>query len=284
MGHQRAISSMRCRRRFPEGCEDRDAACLVSASHDGSVRIWSVPYGGQSADGLQGGYCLFTLDFGPRNPVADFLFLPGTGLLGASWDGKLRHVDLKQRRCVSMFQACSTSLRSVCASACPTSETVQVYVGTDDANITSLSLSQSGDFERKHQWKAHNAQVTALRMWHAWLLSASDDRTIRVWMPINDSASPATLLEEFRGHAGAVLAISTSATDRLLWSGARDWTIRSWDLREVEQRVWERSRMVELDAESLEEELAQRLAARAAKKQRKPKKAASATPKKGKRR
>eukprot|EP00443_Scrippsiella_acuminata_P097608 CAMPEP_0115625028 /NCGR_PEP_ID=MMETSP0272-20121206/27605_1 /TAXON_ID=71861 /ORGANISM="Scrippsiella trochoidea, Strain CCMP3099" /LENGTH=521 /DNA_ID=CAMNT_0003061315 /DNA_START=39 /DNA_END=1600 /DNA_ORIENTATION=- len=271
VGHQRAITAIRYRRRLPGSCADATAACLISASHDGSVRIWSVPCGGSAADSLLGGYCLFTLDFGPRNPVSDFLLLPGDGLLGASWDGRLRHVDLKRRRCVTMFQACSTSCRSICASSGgPTSDT-QIFVGTDDAHIASLSFTQFGDFERKCQWKAHSSQVSALRAWKSWLLSASDDRTIRVWMLAKDPPSGATLLEEFRGHAGAVLAISVSDTDRLLWSGGRDWTIRSWDLREVEQRVWERDRMIELDAESLEEEIAQRLAAKNARKTKKPK-------------
>lgn len=275
LGHQRAIAGLRCRRRLPGNCEDPTAVCLITASHDGTVCVWSLPL----ANGLLGGHCLFQLDFGPRNPVADFMLLPGNGLLAASWDGRLRHVDLGSRRCVSMFQGCSTSLRSVCAAVGSSAgDGMQVYIGSDDAHITSLSFTQYGDFEKIGQWKAHNSQVTSLKAWKSWLISASDDRTIRVWMPTRSTACAAVLLEQFRGHAGAVLAISISDTDRLLWSGAQDWTIRSWDLREVESRVWEQGRMAEMDAESLEEELQQRLAAKAAKKQRKPKKAASAGP------
>mmetsp|Transcript_98988 Transcript_98988/g.317462 ORF Transcript_98988/g.317462 Transcript_98988/m.317462 type:complete len:495 (+) Transcript_98988:106-1590(+) len=270
-GHGKAVTSLRCRARLPDDPNPDAVACLVSASVDGTVRVWSLDRSGFGGEAAFGGQCLFTLEFGSRNPVSDFVFLPGASVVTCSWDGALRNVDLAHRKCVSLTQVAPTSLRSICASDWLSgTESVQIWAGTDDGEISGWTTLAHGDLERVGSWKAHHAEVTALRLWGRWLISGSEDRTIRLWMASNFSP-----IEEFRGHAGAVLALSLADGDWLLWSGARDWTIRSWDLREVQQHLWERDRMVELDAESLAWELELRSQAKALKKAKKPKKAAS---------
>jgi len=217
------------------------------------------------------GQCLFSLDFGARNPVADFALLPSGGLLACCWDGMLRHIDMHGRRCANLLQGSSAGLRAVCCPDVPAEGgLVQVFVGTEDAHIVGVSIAQDGELQPRHSWKAHFAQVNALRAYKAWLVSASDDRSIRIW-----TADRGELLEEFRGHAGAVLALDVSPQSRLVWSGSRDWTIRSWDLGEIENRVRERESMARLDAESASEEARMRLALKNVKKKKpKPKKAA----------
>jgi len=237
---------------------------LVSAAADCAVRVWRIAAGDLPAGGLAAGTCLFTLEFGPRNPAADFVLRPDTSLIVCSWDGVLRNIDTKSRKCVSMVQAASAGLRAICCGEEPTGgEPLQVFVGTDDCHISTFGLSQDGEWEPRRGWKAHNGQVNSLRIYKSWLISASDDRSIRIWV-----AATGVLLEDFRGHAGGVIALEVAFEDKLIWSGSRDWTVRSWDLAEIEHRVRELKHMTKADQESTAEEAAIRAAAKAAKKKK----------------
>lgn len=277
-GHEGAVTAVRCERKIVAG-DVAGEACVVSASVDGTVRVWSLQ---SEVRGQPGGRCLFALEFGRRNPVGDFVLLHGGGtLLAACWDGAVRCTDLRNRRCASLTQASSSGLRAIWAlpGGAPPSgggscgegggltspnEDLEVYVGTEDGGLSSWHFSQLGPMTEICSWKAHASQVSALRKWKTWLISASEDRAVRIWLP-----STGQLLEEFRGHVGGVLQLSISERDKLVWSGSRDWTVRSWDLAEVEVRVWEKTQMAKVDAQSLAYEVAMRAHVRALRKQKK---------------
>lgn len=68
------------------------------------------------------------------------------------------------------------------------------------------------------------------------LYTGCDDRKIRVykWPEIEE-------VEELAGHDDGV--ISLSFADFMLYSGSFDHSIRSWDVREMMQRIAERNLM-----------------------------------------
>jgi F-box and WD-40 domain protein 1/11/F-box/WD-40 domain protein 7 len=70
-----------------------------------------------------------------------------------------------------------------------------------------------------------------------------DDRKIRVyrWPEIVE-------IEELAGHEDGV--ISLTFADRMVYSGSYDHSIRSWDLKEMMQRIYERECMEFEDIES----------------------------------
>lgn len=276
MGHEGTVMAVRSCRRSSVVGDEGDRVALVSAASDGAVRAWALEPSEANVDdrGVQGGFgghCLFALDFGPRNPVADLVLLPNSVVLACSWDGAIRCLDLRKRCCTGLTQASQVGLRALCVarapgSSAPGEEAAQVFAGADDGDISGWHFSKNGVMAKYGcgSWKAHYSIVTAIRPWNTFLVTASEDRTIRLWI-----MASATLVEEFRGHAGAILALSISDRDRLVWSGARDWTIRSWDLAEAELRFWEREQLAKADAESLAQEMAARAQARALRKAKK---------------
>mmetsp|Transcript_68806 Transcript_68806/g.149755 ORF Transcript_68806/g.149755 Transcript_68806/m.149755 type:complete len:520 (-) Transcript_68806:320-1879(-) len=238
-GHERAISALRC-------CEGE--ADLVSASHDSTVCAWRLANGTQEDGGGRDcgvSVCLFVLSFGQNNPVSDLALLSGHRIVASTWDGRLRSIDLYLKACTNIVQASDCSLRALCASE----DGAFVFVGTEDCNIKCWHFpaepGPTGQSSEVLSWKAHRSQVTLLRLWRDRLFSASEDRSVRLW-----EASTGALLEEFCGHSGAVLTMCVSSGDQLLWTGGRDWSVRSWDLAELELRIDERARMLKMDQES----------------------------------
>merc|ERR1719502_1984055 len=106
------------------------------------------------------------------------------------------------------------------------------------------------EFRERLSWQAHASHVVGLRMHGNWLFSASEDRTVRLW-----DATTGAGLADFYGHGGGVLSLSV-ASDKLLWTGSRDHTVRSWDIAEVKARLRENSCMEIADRQSFQYEVA----------------------------
>jgi WD40 repeat protein len=60
-----------------------------------------------------------------------------------------------------------------------------------------------------------------------WLVSASEDRTIRLWDPLDPSAAPVVL----RGHEERVQQVGFSRDSRWVITDAYDGTVRLWRLK-----------------------------------------------------
>lgn len=75
------------------------------------------------------------------------------------------------------------------------------------------------------------------------LYAGCDDRKIRVykWPEMEE-------VEELGGHDDGI--ISLSFADHMLYSGSYDHSIRSWDIKEMMQRISERNSMGFEDVES----------------------------------
>lgn len=208
------------------------ATDLLSASMDGSIRIWTL-----GADSIANAECKYVLEFGDANPVADFALLKnGDCLAACSWDGNLRIIDMKTQECTGIAEVCSTAgLRSMCVSEAATGE-VLVFMGTEDCKICCWKIHVNGELAEVRSWKAHDGDVNKIRIAYDKLFSCSEDRTIRIW-----DLRTGFFLDEMRGHDGAITCLCIA--DKLCWSGSRDTTIRSWDLMDMDLRIWERKQM-----------------------------------------
>lgn len=212
---------------------------LLSTSHDGTLRGWHVRYPRGNDEVVTA--CVFVLDFGARNPVSDLLYLGSNQVLASSWDGALRCIDLERHECTNIVQA------SLCGVRCLVTRDGgrTVFAGTEECSITCWAIPANGAPAREVlTWKAHDGHVLQLRVWQNYLISASEDRSIRIWNP-----EKGLLLEELYGHSGAIVSSCVAVRESQLWTGSRDWSIRSWDLYDVGRRIEERDAMERMDRE-----------------------------------
>jgi len=208
------------------------------------------------------GFCVYVLEFGVRNPVSNMVLIPGDCLAVGTWDGKLRVVNLMQRACTKATQVTEGRVCSVCCWQPSDEAEVQLFAGNEDGEVSCWisspgaaadSALRGGHLQQRLSWRAHSSHVMSLRSTGGWLISASEDRTVRLW----DAASGA-LLADFYGHTGGVQTTSVADQERLLWSGSRDHSVRSWDLGEVEKQLKEQTAMAHADEQSREFEIASR--------------------------
>ena len=66
-----------------------------------------------------------------------------------------------------------------------------------------------------------------------YIYIGTDEKKIRVY-----NLSNWVLVEEFNGHDDGITQVAFA--DNMLYSGAYDHTIRSWDLKEMHNRIRER--------------------------------------------
>merc|ERR1712146_598544 len=131
-------------------------------------------------------------------------------------------------------------LRCICLVEPGKGEEPCIFLGTDDCRIHFWKLPLSGDPYEVVSWKGHNAEVTALCHMGGRLYSCSEDGYIKVWSP-----KDAYLLDDLGGHDGGVVSLALGAKNIL--TGGRDHSVRSWDLKDMEERLQERARMTEAD-------------------------------------
>lgn len=95
----------------------------------------------------------------------------------------------------------------------------------------------------KKQIEGLGGWVLNLELMNGQLFAGCDDRKIRVydWEAMEE-------VEELGGHDDGI--ISLSFADNMLYSGSFDHSIRSWDIKEMQQRISDRSAMSAEDVES----------------------------------
>lgn len=154
----------------------------------------------------------------------------------------------------------------------------KIYAGMSDGSVACWSLGGASSHE-VIAWTAHGSPglglgtpVTNLGFAtyagkhtdapKLWLVSCSEDRTIRIWDPqvaerpedfeqLKESKrNPPRLLKELYGHTGGVLMLCYASRQQLLWSGSRDHSIRSWCLEEAALQLREIDAMEQADHES----------------------------------
>jgi WD40 repeat protein len=228
-----------------------DGSCAVSASHDGTLRVWDLSSGdclhtlvGHSdsvaavaltPDGsravsasrdhtlrvwdLSSGECLHTLP-GHTDYVAAVALTPdGTHVVSASGDHMLRVWDLSSGECLHTLEGHSSSVDDVVLTP---DGTRAVSAASDNTCVWDLS---SGDCLHILAGNPSYVQAVALTPGGRRAVSASSDATLRVW-----DLSSGDCLHTLAGHSGEVLAVALTPDGRRAVSASIDQTLRVWNL------------------------------------------------------
>merc|ERR1712113_1277613 len=175
------------------------------------------------------------------------------------------YLNLMTRTCTNIVEI-SSYTRITCVFAPPARQhgTDEIWLGLEDGNISCWEIApNTGAISHEViSWKGHRAALTQLQSsrccgekWlrppttdeqsKRWLVSASEDRSVSVWTP-----DDGRLLWEFYGHGGGILSLTYAPRERLLWSGSRDHSVRSWCLEDVGTTLREQEMMSQADSDS----------------------------------
>jgi len=234
------------------GLLSHDAQTVVSASWDGSVRVWdaangrcrwsleghsdavrSVALDATATRALSGGWdktlrlwdiengqCLDTLEGHGNCITAVDLSADGTLALSGGWDQRLRLWEVATGRALQSFDGHTSNITSVALSA----NLCWALSGSEDNTVRLWEIA-SGECVRL--FEGHKDWVTSvcLSADGRWALSAAKDWTLRLW-----NVSTGACQRIFKGHAGPVSAVCLSCDGRWALSGSKDKTIRLWEL------------------------------------------------------
>ena len=117
-----------------------------------------------------------------------------------------------------------------------------VIFGTIDSFLHTFELSSlnNENYVPKKLVPVNGGWIRCMKKLNNYLYLACDDKILRVY-----SLKTYHLLEEFVGHEDNILCLDFA--DCMVFSGSNDHTIRSWDLNEMENRIWERRMMIRED-------------------------------------
>lgn len=103
--------------------------------------------------------------------------------------------------------------------------------------IHDLAELQDEKYNPKKQVAVNGGWLRCMKKLNNYLYVACDDKIIRVFNLKNFK-----LLEEFVGHEDIISSLEFA--DCMVFSASFDHSIRSWDLKEMENRIWERRMML----------------------------------------
>ena len=201
VGHQRGVTAL---------AWTGDAATLLSASDDGSVRRWTAA-----------GLALDTIHvhaLGARSIAVDRL---GNSAVCGGADGRLHVLDLASGTVVARFS--EEPRRAVNAVAVSADGRIAVSGGpTAELRVWDVPARRM-----LARLVGHEDRINALAMSAdgRTAVSASDDGSVRVW-----DVATASLRRTLRGHTGPVSCIAMSADGSIAISGSSDRTLLVWEL------------------------------------------------------
>jgi len=223
IGHTNRINHL-------EGLPDSDK--LFSSSNDCTVRQWAADQGA----------CERIFKF--NDPIFVSRICLEKGLLyTASWDKQVRAIQLDSGQVDSSFVASREAIKSLLISG------KYIFVSGCDPVIRAYD-TETGAVKL---YEGHTSWVLCLetyatytedgRVVSSWLLSGSDDNTIRIW-----DIESTKCLEELQGHKNGVTCLAFANGE--LYSGSYDNFIIIWDVPEIEHRIYEKQMMKDEDLRS----------------------------------
>ncbi|KAH3757034.1 myotubularin-related protein 5/13 [Pelomyxa schiedti] len=184
---------------------DAPSSIIVSAGEDNIIKVWDL----KKMD------CLYTLE-GHTNFITQVLFDSKT-IISASYDCTLKCWDMKDSgRCtrslvghqgsVNCFAIDKSSSKIVSGSG---DNMIRVW-DHDSANCCAVL-------------RGHSAEVTCLACVDGWVVSGSEDKTVRMWTLNGDC------VKLLRGHDDSLTSIYAQSKLRII-STSRDSTARIWSI------------------------------------------------------
>ena len=192
-----------------------DGAQVVTASHDGTARLWDVTTGEEIKAFKGHGDWVRSASFSPD----------GAQVVTASYDGTARLWDVTTGEEIKAFKGHGDWVRS--ASFSP--DGAQVVTASPDgtARLWDVTTGEEikafkghGDWVRSASFSPDGAQV----------VTASDDRTARLW-----DVTTGEEIKAFKGHGDWVRSASFSPDGAQVVTASNDGTARLWDVTTGEE-------------------------------------------------
>ena len=208
----------------------------------------------------------------------------GKGMLFAGcWDRQIRAIEYETGIVDRAFLAANSAIRTFHI------HENWLFSGSCESQIRAFNLD-TGDTK---VYEGHESCVNCMATYfvyddhgkvkHTWLMSGSDDATIRIW-----DMKTCKRLEKLQEHKNGVMCLALTTRNThcdSLYSGGQDHFTIFWDMKVIEQRIHEMLTMEEEDLKSRKAEAMNRFleAKFGRRKGKKGKKGAKAGPaKKGK--
>ncbi|XP_047337287.1 DENN domain and WD repeat-containing protein SCD1 isoform X1 [Impatiens glandulifera] len=183
-----------------------DRGKVVSGSDDQSVIVWDKQTS-QLLEELKG----------HNAQVSCVRMLSGERVLTAAHDGTVKMWDVRTDTCVATVGRCSSAVLCV---EYDDSTGILAAAGRDAvANIWDIRAGR-----QMHKLLGHTKWIRSIRMVGDTLVTGSDDWTARIW-----SVSGGTCDAVLASHAGPILSVEYSASDRGIITGSTDGLLRFWD-------------------------------------------------------
>ncbi|MEL7505170.1 MAG: AAA family ATPase [Cyanobacteria bacterium J06554_6] len=184
----------------PDGCQ------LVSASDDGTARVWSAA-----------GEPLATLA-GHRGSVLDAVFSPDGRLIATASDDRTLRLWTVAGEPLQTLNGHEGSVNNVAFS--PSGQVLAT--ASNDATLKLWTVS--GRLVRTFNGHSDWVRSVAFSPDGDYLVSGSEDGTVRLWRTDGE------LVQTMLGHSSWVLQVTFSPDGQLLASGGGDGTVRLWNL------------------------------------------------------
>ncbi|KAI3735818.1 hypothetical protein L6452_15337 [Arctium lappa] len=250
-GHNGAITALHCvtQREVWDLVGDReDAGFFISGSTDCTVKIWDPSLRGNELRATLKGHTrtvraissdrgkivsgsddhhVFVWDKqttqlleelkGHDAEVSCARMLSGERVLTAAYDGTVKMWDVRTDTCVATVGRCSSAV--LCMEY--DDSTGVLAAGGRDA-VANIWDIRSG--RQMHKLLGHSKWIRSIRMVGDTVITGSDDWTARMW-----SISRGTCDAVLACHAGPVLCVEYSKSDRGVITGSSDGLVRFWE-------------------------------------------------------
>ncbi|XP_031479261.1 DENN domain and WD repeat-containing protein SCD1 isoform X2 [Nymphaea colorata] len=186
-----------------------DRAKVVSGSDDQSVIVWDKQT-----------YQLLEELKGHEAQVSCVKMLSGERVLTASHDGSVKMWDVRTDTCVATVGRCSSAV--LCMEY--DDSTGMLAAGGRDpvANVWDIRAGR-----QMHKLVGHTKWIRSLRMVGDTVITGSDDWTARMW-----SVSRGTCDAVLACHAGPILCVEYTPSDKGIITGSTDGLLRFWENEE----------------------------------------------------